>query len=132
MPSFARPGNWPQPPFSPDSVIGVAGLTGNNNGFTIAVTASGVRQAINLNGATQVELYNAGSSDCAVAFGDATVVAAMPSAGAGNYVIGPGQCKIVTLPIQPGFTVDQITHCHAICAATLTTTLYGFPGVGAS
>lgn len=132
MPSFQRPGNWPQPPFSPDCIISLPGLTGNNNAFNLAVTATSARQAISLNGATQVELYNAGSSDCAVVFGDNTVVAVFPSGGTGHYVVGSGMRLIVTIPVQPGNTIDQVTNVAAICSGTNTTTLQGFPGVGAS
>lgn len=121
--------SWPQQPFSPDSAFSLPGVLNENNGWNLAVTATSGRQAISLNGAFQVELYNAGSFDCAFAFGDATVVAVFPTASTGNYVIGAGQRLVITIPTA---FAPLLTNLAAICSGTNTTTLQAFPGVGAS
>lgn len=122
-----RPTSWPQTAFAPDSAVSLPGLFASQNTATLAVTAASGRVAVNLNGATQVELYNAGSFDCFVAFGDVTVAATVPSTSTGSYPLGAGQCKVVTV-LHP----DALTNIAAICAGTNTTTLYASPGVGAS
>lgn len=122
-----RPASWPQTAFAPDSAISLPGLSSSQNTATLAVTSTSGRVVVNLNGATQVELYNAGSSDCFVAFGDVTVAATVPSGSAGSYPVPAGVTKIVTI-LNP----NSITNCAAICAGTGTATLYVSPGVGAS
>lgn len=122
-----RPGLNPPLPFAPDSAISLPGLSNEPNTCTLAVTATSGRVPINLNGANQIEVYNAGSFDCFVAFGDVTVVATVPSTSTGSYTVGTGQCKIITV-MNP----TLITNMAAICGGSNTTTLYASPGVGAS
>lgn len=122
-----RPGLNPPLPFAPDSALDFAGQQNEANTCTLSVTASSTRVVINLNGANQVELYNSGSFDCFVSFGDVTVVAVVPSGSTGNYPVGAGQCKIITFS-----NPTAITNMSAICGGSNTTTLYASPGVGAS
>lgn len=122
-----RPAVWPQTAFAPDSALSLPGLNNTQNTCTLAVTATSGRVPINLNGATQVELYNAGSFDCFVTFGDVTVVATVPSTSTGSYPLGTGQCKVITLT-----NPSAVTNVAAICGGTNTTTLYVTPGLGAS
>lgn len=123
-----RPSNWPQTAFAPDSAVDLPGLQNESNTATLAVTATSGRVVVNLNGASQVELYNAGPNDCFVVFGDVTVVAVLPSGSSGSYPVGAGQAKIVTLPGDP----LRYTNMAAIAATAQTATLYCSPGVGAS
>lgn len=128
MPNAAvRPQSWPQTAFAPDSAVSLPGVLNTQNTATLAVTATSGRVVVNLNGAPQVELYNAGSSDCFIAFGDVTVAATVPATSSGSYPVPAGVTKIVTL-LNP----NAITNCAAICAGAGTTTLYVSPGVGAS
>lgn len=127
MPLPVRPATWPQTAFAPDSAVSLPGLSSSQNTCTLAVTATSGRVPITMNGAPQVEIYNAGAADCFVALGDVTVVATVPSTSTGSYPIGAGQSKIITV-LNP----NSITNIAAICAGTSTTTLYASPGVGAS
>ena len=129
MPLSIRPTQWPLVPFAPDSAITLPGQTELNNTATLAVTSTTARVPINLNGALQIELYNAGPNDAFVTFGDVTVTATLPSTSAGSYPIGAGQCKVITLRAD---FVNLITNMAAICAATQTATIWASPGVGAS
>ena len=124
-----RPQAWPQQPFAPDSAVSLPGLQGANNTATLAATSSTGNVAINLNGAFQVELYNAGPNDVFVAFGNSTVVATLPSTSTGSYPVAAGHCKIITF--NPSL-VNQITYMAAICASAQTATVFASPGVGAS
>ena len=129
MPLPIRPTAWPLAPFAPDSAISLPGQTELTNTATLAVTATTGRVPINLNGAQQVELYNAGPNDAFVSFGDITVVATLPSTSTGSYPIGSGQSKVITL--RPDL-VNLITNMAAICASTQTAVIWASPGVGAS
>lgn len=128
-----RPQLNPAGPFTPDSLFNLPGIINDLNTSPLAVTATSGNVPINLNGAPQVELYNAGSFDCAVCFGnDSTVTATFPVGNnGGNYIIGAGQCKVCTIPppMQVNFPKMWVA---AICSGTNTTTLYASPGVGAS
>ncbi len=127
---IARPYASPPLPFAPDSAYTAPGQTETQNTATLAVTSTSGNVAINLNGAAQVELYNAGSFDCFVVFGvDNTVAATVPSTSTGSYPLGAGQCKVISFAPSVAAVVKFIA---AICAGTNTTTLYASPGVGAS
>lgn len=124
-----RPSAWPPAPFCPDSAVNLPGSTEQLNTATLAATASTGRVPINLNGAMQVELYNAGPNDAFVTFGDLTVVAVLPATSTGSYPIGAGQCKLITFPPS---VAAQITNMAAICASAQTATIFASPGAGAS
>lgn len=127
LPLPQRPGLSPPLPFAPDSALDYAGQSNEFNTCTLAVTSTSGRVPISLNGANQVELYNSGSFDCFVTFGDVTVVAILPSTSTGSYPVGAGQCKIITF-VNP----NTITNMAAITSGSNTTTLFASPGVGAS
>jgi hypothetical protein len=129
MPGPFRPANWPPAPFAPDSAISLPGQTELQNTATLAVTASTGRVPISLNGALQVEIYNAGPNDAFVCFGDVTVIATLPSTSTGSYPIGAGQCKVITFRAD---LVNSLTNMAAICASTQTATIWASPGYGAS
>lgn len=126
QPIGVRPTNFPQCAFAPDCLVSLPGTSSLlQNTVTLAVTDASGRVAIKLDGAPQVELYNAGTKDCHVVFGDVTVTATVAS-----YPVGAGQVKVVT--IRPDLA-DKITNMAAICGtAADTTTLWASPGVGAS
>lgn len=95
----------------------------------VLVGVASARVPVAMLGGLQMELENSGSAYVFIQFGDVTVTASTGTASAtaptnGSYQIGPGICKLVTVPVGT-------THMAHI-SGTAAQTLYATPGNGAS
>lgn len=86
---------------------------------TIAVTATSARLNLSATAGPKLYVYNAGSSECFIAFGDSTVTAV----AGGNTTAATGSMSV---PAGAFFVIEiglNATYVAAVCASGNTTTL---------